>query len=138
MVIGAGPAGLAAAWAIRRAGVDPLVVERADSVAASWRARHDHLRLNTHRMFSHQPGARIPRRYGPFPARDDYAAYLERCAAGLRVRLGTAACRVDRLGSGWRMSLGSGSVRTCGSLGWTAAFTATCISGAGRREGSRG
>jgi putative flavoprotein involved in K+ transport len=68
VVIGAG---LAAAWAIRRAGLDPLVVEQADTVAASWRGRHDHLRLNTHRAFSHQPGARIPRRCGPYPARDD-------------------------------------------------------------------
>jgi NADPH-dependent glutamate synthase beta subunit-like oxidoreductase len=28
VVVGAGPAGLAAGWAIRRAGVDPLIVER--------------------------------------------------------------------------------------------------------------
>jgi DNA-binding CsgD family transcriptional regulator len=34
VVIGAGPAGLAAAWAIGRAGVDPLVVDQAVSVAA--------------------------------------------------------------------------------------------------------
>jgi len=66
VVVGAGPAGLAAAWAIRQAGAEPLVVEQADSVAASWRKRHDHLRLNTHRMFSHQPGARIPRGLGSF------------------------------------------------------------------------
>jgi cation diffusion facilitator CzcD-associated flavoprotein CzcO len=68
VVVGAGPAGLAAAWAIRRAGADPLIVEKAAAVAASWRVRHDQLRLNTHRMFSHQPGMRIPHRYGPFPA----------------------------------------------------------------------
>jgi glycine/D-amino acid oxidase-like deaminating enzyme len=45
VVVGAGPAGLAAAWAIRRAGVDPLIVEKAGAVAASWRGRHDQLRL---------------------------------------------------------------------------------------------
>ena len=115
MVIGAGPAGLAAAWAIRRAGADPLVVEQAGSVAASWRARHDHLRLNTHRMFSHQPGARIPRRCGPYPARDDYVAYLQDYAAGMRLRLGTRVQRIDRdprTGGGWRLTLDQGSLTT--------------------------
>jgi cation diffusion facilitator CzcD-associated flavoprotein CzcO len=112
VVVGAGPAGLAAAWAIRRAGADPLVVEKAGTVAAAWRARHDHLQLNTHRMFSHQPGARIPRRYGPFPARDDYVAYLERYAAGMRIRFGTVVCRIDGAGPGWELSVGQGSIST--------------------------
>jgi len=112
VVVGAGPAGLAAAWAIGRAGLDPLVVDQAGSVAASWRERHDHLRLNTHRMFSHQPGARIPRRCGPFPARDDYVAYLQDYAAVMRLRLGTRIHRVDLADAGWELTLAGDSIGT--------------------------
>jgi len=110
VVVGAGPAGLAAAWAIRRAGPDPLVVDQADEVAASWRGRHDHLRLNTHRMFSHQPGARIPRRCGSYPARDDYVAYLQEYSAGMRLRLGTRVHTIDRTDGGWTLALEAGSL----------------------------
>ena len=112
MVVGAGPAGLAAAWAVCQIGLDPLIIEKADRVAASWRARHDQLRLNTHRMFSHQPGMRIPRRYGPFPGRDDYVSYLERYAAGMRLRFGTAVRRIDRAGPGWALHAGDSSLST--------------------------
>jgi putative flavoprotein involved in K+ transport len=112
VIAGAGPAGLAAAWAIRRAGLDPLVVEQADAVAASWRGRHDHLRLNTHRVFSHQPGARIPRRYGSYPTRDDYVAYLQEYSAGMRLRLGTRVHKIDRTDGGWTLALEAGSLTT--------------------------
>jgi putative flavoprotein involved in K+ transport len=110
VIVGAGPAGLATAWEIRRAGLDPLVVDRADAVAASWRGRHDHLRLNTHRMFSHQPGVRIPRRFGSYPARDDYVAYLQEYSAGMRLRLGTRVHRIDRTDGGWALALEAGSL----------------------------
>ena len=112
VVVGAGPAGLAAAWAIRRAGVHPLVVDQAGAVAASWRGRHDHLRLNTHRAFSHQPGARIPRNCGPYPARDDYVAYLRDYSAGMRLRLSARVHKIDRTDGGWVLVLDGGSLTT--------------------------
>jgi putative flavoprotein involved in K+ transport len=112
VIVGAGPAGLAAARELGRAGLDPLVLERADAVAASWRARHDHLHLNTHRALSHQPGMRLPRRLGPYVARDDYVAYLERCAAGMRIRLSAPVRRIDPAGAGWALSLDGEAVTT--------------------------
>jgi putative flavoprotein involved in K+ transport len=46
VVIGAGPAGLAAAAELRRRGVPAVVLDRADAIGSSWRGRYDRLRLN--------------------------------------------------------------------------------------------
>jgi hypothetical protein len=110
VVVGAGPAGLAISAELRRRGVDPLILERGPSVATSWRGRHDQLRLNTHRVFSHQPRRRIPRSLGPFPGRDDYVAYLESYASGMRVEFDTEVTRVDRGGQGWLLGTEAGTI----------------------------
>lgn len=55
IVCGSGAAGLAAATMLRRAGVDTLVIERSDRIAASWRSRYATLRLNiTGSMSTHR------------------------------------------------------------------------------------
>ena len=60
IVIGAGPAGLAAAAALGREGIPATVLEQADSAAASWLSRYDRLRLNTCRWTSQLPHSRYP------------------------------------------------------------------------------
>ena len=111
-VLGAGPAGLSAAAELRRRGVDPLVVDRADSVGASWRGHYDRLHLHTARQLSQLPGLRMPRRYGRYVARDDVVDYLERYAAHhrLRTRLGTEVRRLDRTDAGWQLRTGRGDL----------------------------
>jgi putative flavoprotein involved in K+ transport len=109
-VIGAGPGGLAAAAMLRRRGVDVLVVERSDAVAASWRGHYDRLHLHTVRWLSHLPGLRIPRRNGRWVSRDGVIDYLERYRRhhDLEVRFGTAVERVERDGDGWRLVTADG------------------------------
>lgn len=114
LIIGAGPAGLAAAYELIRTGLRPRVIDQASTVAASWRCRHDQLHLNTHRCLSHQPGMRIPKRLGPFPSRDDYVAYLEEYAAPLAewIDFGVRADRIDRPDDGaWAISTDQGVMR---------------------------
>lgn len=103
VVIGAGPGGLAAAAALKQRGVDALVLDKADSVASSWRRHYERLHLHTARETSHLPGLKIPREYGRWVARRNVVSYLEDYAAfhDLSTRFGVEVQRLDRDGSGW-------------------------------------
>ncbi|MGW1773188.1 flavin-containing monooxygenase [Streptomyces sp. NPDC002104] len=79
-VIGAGPGGLAVAAALRARGVRAVVVEKSESVGASWRRHYDRLHLHTTRRLSALPGLAIPRRFGRWVARENVVRYLEKYA----------------------------------------------------------
>lgn len=102
VVIGAGPAGLAAAAMLGREGVEALVVER-DSVGASWRTFYDRLHLHTIRWLSGLPGLPIDRREGRWVSREGVIAYLERYVRyhRLNIRAPVEVRRLDRENGGW-------------------------------------
>lgn len=112
VIIGAGPAGLAVAAELCRRGTDAVILERGPSVATSWRARHDELRLNTIRWLSGLAGARMPRSLGRWVARDDYVSYLERFAEdrNLEVRCRVEVHRIDRDGERWWLETSDGGI----------------------------
>lgn len=56
MVIGAGPAGLIAAYYLRAAGIDFRMVEKADHVGSTWSNLYPSLKLNTINFLSKLPG----------------------------------------------------------------------------------
>ncbi len=112
VVVGAGPAGLSAAVALKDAGVRPLLVDRAERVASSWRHRYDRLRLNTCRPLSHLPGRPFRNGTPMFPSRDQLVDHLEHHANedGIDLRLGTSVERVDPDGDGWRLETSAGEI----------------------------
>jgi hypothetical protein len=111
-IVGAGPAGVSAALSLHDRGVRPLLIDRADRVAASWRNRYDRLRLNTGRQFSHLPGRRYPAGTPLFPTRDQIVDHLERHAHqdGIEVRVNTGVTRIDRGPEGWRLVAAGGDI----------------------------
>jgi Pyridine nucleotide-disulphide oxidoreductase len=113
VIVGAGPAGIAAALALKDRGIRPTVVDQAESVASSWRRRYDRLRLNTCRPFSHLPKRRFPRGTPMFPTRDQLIAHIERHAAedGIDLNLRTRAERIERADGGWALETSAGELR---------------------------
>lgn len=112
VVIGAGPAGISAALSLKDNRIRPLLIDRADAVAASWRGRYDRLRLNTGRQFSHLPGRPYPKGTPLYPTRDQVVAHLDRHARedGIDLRLNTTVERIDRRTVGWRLTTSDGDL----------------------------
>ncbi|HEX3455617.1 MAG TPA: NAD(P)/FAD-dependent oxidoreductase [Gaiellaceae bacterium] len=102
VVIGAGPAGLASAAMLRRAGAEVVVLDRG-GVGDAWTKRYDRLHLHTVRWLSCLPGYRMPRDFGKWPTHARVLEYLQRYAEHHRldVRTGVEAWRVVRGESGW-------------------------------------
>ncbi len=112
VIIGAGPGGLAAAAALRSAGLAPLVIDRAAAVGASWRAHYERLHLHTERALSGLPGFAIPREFGRWVSRAHVVEYLERYARHhqLELQLGTEVQKLERENGLWRVDTGAGPI----------------------------
>lgn len=102
VVAGGGPAGLATAACLTRAGIEHVLLEQAPEIAASWRRHYDRLHLHTPKGISALPYLPYPRGTPRYPSRDDVIAYLERYvdAMGLRPRLGEAVKAIEAAGDG--------------------------------------
>jgi putative flavoprotein involved in K+ transport len=112
VVVGAGPAGLAAAAMLRAHRIDAVLLERGQSLGEPWRARYDRLHLHTIRWLSDLPGYQIPADFGRWVARDDFVEYLEQYAAHhhLEPRFGVEATRIDRDNGRWLVRTSNGTI----------------------------
>ena len=77
VVIGAGPAGLACAAALKAIGGSVTLLERENEMAPAWRRHYDRLHLHTPKRHSGLPGLPMPREYPDYPSRDQVISYLK-------------------------------------------------------------
>ena len=102
VIVGAGPAGLSTAGALKKIGLDPVVIDQDERIGGSWARRYQRLHLHTVRAFSGLAHFPIPRSYPKYLAKDQYAQYLQDYARhfDLACVLGTPVRKVRPADSG--------------------------------------
>ena len=113
LILGAGPAGLATAACLGRAGAAYLVAEAGARAGESWHNHYARLHLHTVRDNSYLPHLPFPADWPRYVPRALLAEYLEGYARtmGIAPRFGAAAVNVERTedGNGWRTRLSDGA-----------------------------
>jgi len=110
LVIGAGQAGLATGYHLRRSGLRYELLDGNSRVGDSWRQRFDSLMLFTPRSYSALPGLPVPGDPQGFPSKDEIADYLEAYAAhfAVLIRLGAAVRSLETSGMNFRVTTSDG------------------------------
>ncbi len=125
LIIGAGQAGLACSYFLKRAGIDHLVLEQG-RVGETWRSRRwDSFTLVTLNLLNNLPG--LPHGHDPsgFMARDELVAYLEEYTHhfDLPVRTGVKVFAVEQIaGEGYRVFTDAGEFTSPNVIIATGAF----------------
>jgi putative flavoprotein involved in K+ transport len=106
VVVGGGQAGLAAAWHLRQRGLRFLVLEAAEELGRTWRARWESLRLFTPAEHDALPGLPFPAPAGTYPGKEAVAAYLRDYATtfDLPVQLNARVTGLRRTDAGFQLS----------------------------------
>ena len=96
VIVGGGASGLSAAGALRRRGIEAVVLEEDEQLGGTWARRYDRLHLHTVRGFSGLAHYSIPRRYSRYLSREEFVAYLAEYARQFDLRVVTG-CRVEKI-----------------------------------------
>ena len=111
VIIGAGQAGLATGYHLRRRGRPFVILDGAARVGDNWRRQWDSLRLYSPAQYDGLPGLPFPARRWSFPGKDEVGNYLESYAAtfDLPVHLETRVTALDADGDGFRVTTDRGT-----------------------------
>jgi len=112
VIVGAGPAGLAAAACLGRAGRPYVALERGEHVGESWHRHYERLHLHTVKETSYLPFRPFPAHSPRYVPRARVVEYLEdyRREMAIEPRLGAAAEAVEPADGRWLTRLADGTL----------------------------
>ncbi|WP_353173328.1 flavin-containing monooxygenase [Acinetobacter rudis] len=102
LIIGAGQAGLAAAYYLQQQNINFVIVDETDRIGNSWRNRYASLTLFTPNQYSALPGLALSGHPNDYASKDQFADYLESYANTMNfpIRLGCKVQSLTQLESG--------------------------------------
>ncbi len=106
IIVGGGAAGLTTAGALKKQGVEALILDKDDRIGGTWARRYQRLRLHTVRAFSGLAHYPIPRHFPKYIPKDMFAEYLHDYARRFDLNI-VANCPVNKVskkGDGWRVT----------------------------------
>ena len=114
IIVGAGPSGMATAVALKKLGVDTLLLDENNEFAHAWKQHYQSLKLNSVRSFSGLPYMKMPKSFPRYPSRDQVISYLEDYAKAfaLKPQWGEKVTRIEREGNVWNVRTNVGVYRT--------------------------
>ena len=126
IVVGAGQAGLAAGYYLKRAGLDFTILDANEEIGAAWDRRWDSLRLFTPARYDALPGLKFPGEPYALPGKADVAAYLRLYARSfsLPVQRGVAVTSLHRRAGRFVAATSDGRSLTAASVAARAVRTA--------------
>jgi len=77
LIIGASISGLACASALKKSGIDYIIIEKENQVASPWRNHYERLHLHTNKGISNLPFKKFGRKIPRYPSRLEVISYLE-------------------------------------------------------------
>jgi putative flavoprotein involved in K+ transport len=114
IIIGAGQAGLATGYHLKRLGEPFTILDGNARVGDQWRAQWDTLRLYSPAKYDGLPGLPFPGDPWNYPAKDEVADYLASYATrfDLPIRHNTRVDRLERLDGRWIVVTGTERIET--------------------------
>jgi cation diffusion facilitator CzcD-associated flavoprotein CzcO len=105
IIIGAGPAGLAMAGRLSKAGMAFDVLEQSQHIANSWHNHYRRLHLHTVKRYSNLPHRELPQSYPRYVPRAQLVAYYEQYARdlGIQPHFGQSLKRIRKVQEGWEV-----------------------------------